>query len=86
MCKENAFILFCDFTTVRIDISLFSVLNNLNNISFLPEYAAVCGIADDEQGMYIVLAMKWSIKYSWQEKKRQIIWIFEKNTVPLHSL
>ncbi len=29
-------------------ISLFSVLNNLTNISFLPEYAAICGITKDE--------------------------------------
>ena len=29
-------------------ISLFSVLNNLNNISFFPEYAAVCGITVQE--------------------------------------
>ncbi len=31
-------------------ISLFSVLNNLTNISFLPEYAAVCGITEKEIG------------------------------------
>ena len=29
-------------------ISLFSVLNNLTNISFEPEYAAICGITKDE--------------------------------------
>lgn len=29
-------------------ISLFSALNNLTNISFLPEYAALCGITEDE--------------------------------------
>ena len=29
-------------------ISLFSVLNNLTNISFLPEYAAICGITEEE--------------------------------------
>lgn len=29
-------------------ISLFSALNNLTNISFLPEYAPLCGITDDE--------------------------------------
>lgn len=29
-------------------ISLFSVLNNLSNISFEPEYAAICGITKDE--------------------------------------
>ncbi len=31
-------------------ISLFSVLNNLTNISFLPEYAAICGITEQEIG------------------------------------
>lgn len=29
-------------------ISLFSVLNNLTNISFLPEYATLCGITEKE--------------------------------------
>ena len=29
-------------------ISLFSVLNNLSNISFEPEFAAICGITKDE--------------------------------------
>ena len=29
-------------------ISLFSVLNNLSNISFDPEYAAICGITKEE--------------------------------------
>lgn len=29
-------------------IPLFSVLNNLTNISFLPEYAAICGITEEE--------------------------------------
>ena len=29
-------------------ISLFSVLNNLTNISFLPEYASICGITEEE--------------------------------------
>ena len=29
-------------------ISLFSVLNNLTNISFLPEYAEICGITEKE--------------------------------------
>ena len=31
-------------------ISLFSVLNNLTNISFLPEYATICGITEQEIG------------------------------------
>ena len=29
-------------------ISLFSVLKNLTNISFMPEYAAICGITEEE--------------------------------------
>jgi len=31
-------------------ISLFSVLNNLTNISFLPEYTTLCGITEEEIG------------------------------------
>ena len=34
--------------TKFIQISLFSVLNNLSNISFEPEYAALCGITKEE--------------------------------------
>lgn len=31
-------------------ISLFTVMNNLTNISFLPDYAAICGITEQEIG------------------------------------
>ena len=31
-------------------ISLFSALNNLTNISFMPQYAPLCGITEDEIG------------------------------------
>ena len=31
-------------------ISLFSVLNNLTNISFLPGYATICGVTEEEIG------------------------------------
>ena len=34
--------------TKFMQISLFSVLNNLSNISFEPEYAAICGITKEE--------------------------------------
>ena len=34
--------------TKSTQISLFSVLNNLSNISFEPEYAAICGITKEE--------------------------------------
>lgn len=33
-------------------ISLFSVLNNLSNLSFLPQYAAVCGITESDITQY----------------------------------
>ena len=39
-------------------ISLFSVLNNLTNISFLPEYAAVCGITKEEVTRYFMPEIK----------------------------
>lgn len=32
----------------QVQFSLFSVLNNLTNISFLPEYAPICGITEQE--------------------------------------
>ena len=50
-------------------ISLFSVLNNLTNISFLPEYATICGITEVEisenfQPELEKMAMrnKWSVE------------------------
>ena len=50
-------------------ISLFSVLNNLTNISFLPEYATICGITEAEinenfQPELEKMAMrnKWSVE------------------------
>jgi len=41
-------IVFITGITKFTQISLFSVLNNLTNISFLPEYAAICGITEEE--------------------------------------
>lgn len=41
-------IVFITGITKFTQISLFSVLNNLTNISFLPEYAAICGITEQE--------------------------------------
>ena len=31
-------------------LSIFSELNNIKNISMLPEYAAICGITEEEDG------------------------------------
>lgn len=39
-------------------ISLFSVLNNLTNISFLPEYATICGITEQEISEYFIPEVK----------------------------
>ncbi len=41
-------IVFITGITKFTQISLFSVLNNLTNISFLPEYATICGITEEE--------------------------------------
>lgn len=41
-------IVFITGITKFTQISLFSVLNNLTNISFLPEYATLCGITEKE--------------------------------------
>ena len=43
-------IVFITGITKFTQISLFSVLNNLTNISFLPEYATICGITEQEIG------------------------------------
>lgn len=43
-------IVFITGITKFTQISLFSVLNNLTNISFLPEYATLCGITEQEIG------------------------------------
>ena len=45
--KYEKFVFIAGFTKFT-QISLFSVLNNLSNISFEPEYAAICGITKEE--------------------------------------
>ena len=45
--KYEKFVFITGITKLT-QISLFSVLNNLSNISFLPEYAAICGITEEE--------------------------------------
>ncbi len=47
-CDEHERFVFITGITKFTQISLFSVLNNLTNISFLPEYAPVCGITEEE--------------------------------------
>ena len=47
---EHERFVFITGITKFTQISLFSVLNNLTNISFLPEYAAICGITEEEIG------------------------------------
>lgn len=44
----NEKFVFITGVTKFTQISLFSVLNNLSNISFEPEYAAICGITQEE--------------------------------------
>ena len=39
-------------------ISLFSVLNHLTNISFLPQYAPLCGITEEEMVAYFAPEIK----------------------------
>lgn len=47
-CDEYEKFVFITGITKFTQISLFSVLNNLTNISFLPEYATICGITEEE--------------------------------------
>ncbi len=47
-CDEYEKFVFITGITKFTQISLFSVLNNLTNISFLPEYAPICGITEEE--------------------------------------
>ena len=47
-CDEFEKFIFITGITKFTQISLFSVLNNLSNISFMPEYAAICGITEEE--------------------------------------
>ncbi len=48
MADEYERFVFITGITKFTQISLFSVLNNLTNISFLPEYATICGITEQE--------------------------------------
>ena len=47
-CDEFEKFVFITGITKFTQISLFSVLNNLSNISFLPEYTPICGITEEE--------------------------------------
>ena len=47
-CDRYERFVFITGITKFTQISLFSVLNNLSNISFFPEYAPLCGITEDE--------------------------------------
>ena len=47
-CDEFEKFIFITGITKFTQISLFSVFNNLSNISFMPEYAAICGITEEE--------------------------------------
>ena len=47
-CTQYEKFVFIAGITKFTQISLFSVLNNLDNISFVPDYAAVCGITVQE--------------------------------------
>ena len=47
-CTRYERFVFLTGITKFTQISLFSVLNNLTNISFIPEYAALCGITKQE--------------------------------------
>ena len=47
-CDEFEKFVFITGITKFTQISLFSVLNNLSNISFTPENAAICGITEEE--------------------------------------
>lgn len=47
-CMQYERFVFLTGITKFTQISLFSVLNNLTNISFIPQYATVCGITKQE--------------------------------------
>ena len=47
-CAKYEKFVFLTGITKFTQISLFSVLNNLTNVSFLPQYAAICGITKQE--------------------------------------
>lgn len=47
-CTKYEKFVFLTGITKFTQISLFSVLNNLTNISFLPQFAAICGITKQE--------------------------------------
>ena len=59
-------IVFITGITKFTQISLFSVLNNLTNISFFPEYAAICGITEEEiQENFKPELEKMSLRNKW---------------------
>ena len=68
-CDQFEKFVFITGITKFTQISLFSVLNNLSNISFMPEYAAICGITEEEIGENFMPELKqmseangWSVQ------------------------
>ncbi len=57
--NEYERLVFITGITKFTQISLFSVLNNLSNISFDPEYAAICGITEEEIGENFGPELEW---------------------------
>lgn len=47
-CTQYERFVFLTGITKFTQISLFSVLNNLTNLSFMPQYASICGITEQE--------------------------------------
>ncbi len=47
-CDEYIHFIFLTGITKFSQLSIFSELNNIRNISMLPEYAAICGITEEE--------------------------------------
>ncbi len=47
-CDEYLHFVFLTGITKFSQLSIFSEFNNLSNISMMPEYAAICGITEDE--------------------------------------
>ena len=47
-CDADLRFVFITGITKFSQLSIFSVINNLNNVTMLPEYSAICGITEEE--------------------------------------
>jgi len=78
-CARHVRFVFVTGITMFSRVSLFSGLNNLDNISLIPSYSTICGFTDEELDTTFATALegldrdeirRWYNGYSWRGKHK----------------